>query len=230
MSGLFSKAGSLLSGPRGPAVLIAAGWCFITLRIIAELFVGGFFAAPNHPPLIAIVIQWYLWYAGTFILVLACVRHLGGVPLRKTLYLLLLTPVLLVPMAIGFFMHTYVQFAYLDPHDPMLWPSIASLMYLNARNHYMFYEFIVISVAVPVFAYHYNKSVARSIVTGIGAYLAVIFLQGFIYICSDAGQCVFYMASAMNIYIFMCLYVAVTAALWLCLLLWPELTVHTGWR
>lgn len=196
---------------------------FILLRIGSELLSARLFGELDNVPVVLLVIQWSLWYSGTIIATLACFRHIGQVPLRKAYYLLLGTPLTVLPIVIGILRGTGTPFAYLSYHEPGLLLSVATLMYASPTNHYMFYEFLIIAIVVPIVTYLFTRRILRSVATALGMYLALIFAQGFIYLCSDPGQCVFGVGSGIPIYVFLCLYLTATVAGWLCVLLWPEL-------
>ena len=172
--------------------------------------------------LVAMVsIEYLLWYVSTFLILLACFRYIARAPLKSVVYVLLSTVILVEPVFAASLAGAQAQFAFLSYNDPDLFKSIASLMYFSTTNHHMFYELLLMAIGVPIIAYFFCRNIARSVMTWVCAYLSMIFLNFFVYICS-VPICVFAVDSDIPISIFLCFYAIVFTGGCTYLFLFPE--------
>jgi hypothetical protein len=204
-----------------PALVVFA-FFFMFLRTVLETISTGLFFNTDKILVAMVCIQYLLWYLSTFLMILACFRYVGGFKLRQLPYLLLSSVILLIPVIAAGLAHEPSGFIYLSYRDPDVWKSIASLMYLNHANHYMFYELLALVVGVFAITYAYSRDAARSLWTTVSVYGALIFIQAFLPVCS-VERCIFVADSDIPISIFLCFYSAVPVAGWLYALFYPEL-------
>ena len=204
------------------AVLVCYAAFFMCLRVLLETMSTGLFMRSDKVLVAMVSIEYLLWYISTYLILLACFRYIARVPLSRAVYVLLSTVILLEPVFAASLAGAKAQFSFLSYNDPDLFKSIVSLMYFNAANHHMFYELLLMAIDVPLIAYFFCRSVVRSILTWVCAYLSIIFLNFFVYFCSVA-ICAFVVDSDIPISIFLCFYAIVFAGACICLFLFPEL-------
>ena len=186
---------------------------FVALRILLELKSTGAFLNGLDAQDLFEIIQWMLWYAGTLLMTLSCFRYVAGASIKNSLMVLLATPVLLIPVAAAALDGRPLVLDYLHYSDPSMVRAVFSLMFFSS-NHYLFYEFVVLMLGIPIVAYWYSRSVVRALVTFVGFYGALIVIQGFIHLPAGAskGEVLAYLAA--------------TSSAWLILFLWPELLLQ----
>src|SRR3990167_3773842 len=81
-----------------PLRLVLYAAFFIALRIGLELWYGGLLRYGLNWSLLFIVLEWLLWYAGTFLMVLSCFRYVAGASAKSATLALLGAPMLLIPV------------------------------------------------------------------------------------------------------------------------------------
>ena len=204
-----------------PLRLVLYAAFFVALRIGLELWYGGLLRYGLNWSLLFIVLEWLLWYAGTFLMVLSCFRYVAGAGAKSASLALLGAPMLLIPVITAVIIGDPLRLDFLDYREPGVWAAIASLMYLSPYNHAMFYELALAAVTIPIMAYRFSKSAARALATFFVFYAALIFLQGFVYVCANGPRCVVQIGG--NPTMVWLGYFAATSFIWLCVFLWPEL-------
>ena len=210
------------------AILVCAAVFFIAVRVVFEIFHSSIFLTDKNLLLLVAVqscIWLSLWYSSCFVMGLVWFRYIAKAPLGRALYIVLAAVGLWVPIVNVGLVGAQIHFTFLSYSDPTLLASVLSLMYLSPINHYMFNEFWVMAIGILVVAYRFSGSIIRSLVTTLCIYLSLIFVQAFIYICSEA-LCVFVVKSSIFNPIFICFYFAVLLCVWLCVLLFPELRAY----
>lgn len=160
-------------------------------------------------------------------MILVFFRYVARAPLQTVVYILLSAGALLVPILSASLAGIQTQFMYLSYHDPDLFKSVASLMYLSPTNHHMFYELLLLVVGVPVIAYLFCRDITRAAMTLICVYGALIFIQAFVFVCS-LPVCVYVTDSDVPIAIFLCFYSIVVICAWTAAFLFPEIREYAA--
>ena len=215
-------------GSRVQAALVATALFFISLRISLESITSGLFASISSQgiEMLSPLPQWFFWHAATLLAVLTCLRYVAKARREYLLLLLPATIILTLPAIIALVLHTTTHFEYLSFKDAWIWPAITTFMFASPQNYLMFPGMMLNGTSIFVVAYLSSRRMGRSLLTVLCAYVALIFVQAFMYVCLDPAECVISFPSRIGPALFAAFYFAPILAAWLGAFLWPELRAY----
>lgn len=157
-------------------------WFIISLRFVLEVYVANisncYFLYFHHQ----------FWFYAVFLLYMTILRYILKIGVNKILLFPLVTPILLLPIFINFFLEEKaMSINYIAPDNIYHYLyHIITFMFFHSHNHTISFELLFLFIGLATLSYLITHNIFKSFIFAILAYILPTILYGTLIIAPEA--------------------------------------------